>query len=141
MKNLLNTIKKYKDDENIVINNESLKLEQKTRNRIKTELTESLLKDLAEMADEAGDIIVTRIAKGIGISFDTSMGYLPATIEITMKNIDLDIEKAAEEFATKKAEKEVLRMERNAAKEEKMKADEIKREKKRAERAAKLMEK
>jgi hypothetical protein len=137
MKNLSAVIKSYREDDTLVVNADTHKLEQKTRNRVKRELTAGLMADLLDMAEEMEDVIVTRMEKGIGIAFLTPRGYFPATIEITMKNTDLDVQMAAEEFAEKVAAKEAERAERMALKLEKMKADEIKREAKRAERAAK----
>lgn len=137
MNHLATVIASYKDDESIVVNTETSKLEQKTRNRLKRELTESLMADLMDIADEFEGIVVTRVEKGIGLAFLTPKGWLPATIEITMKGTDLDVKMAAQEFADKVAQKAAERQERMAAKLEKMKADEIKREAKRAERAAK----
>ena len=96
-----------------------------------------MVRGSGDMAEEMEDVIITRMEKGIGIAFITPRGYFPATIEITMKNTDLDVQMAAEEFAEKVAAKEAERAERMALKLEKMKADEIKREAKRAERAAK----
>lgn len=137
MKNLSAVIESYREDDTLVVNADTHKLEQKTRNRVKRELTAGLMADLLEMAEEMEDVIITRMEKGIGIAFITPRGYFPATIEITMKNTDLDVQMAAEEFAEKVAAKEAERAERMALKLEKMKADEIKREAKRAERAAK----
>ena len=130
-------IESYREDDTLVVNADTHKLEQKTRNRVKRELTAGLMADLLDMAEEMEDVIITRMEKGIGIAFITPRGYFPATIEITMKNTDLDVQMAAEEFAEKVAAKEAERAERMALKLEKMKADEIKREAKRAERAAK----
>jgi hypothetical protein len=137
MKNLSAVIESYREDDTLVVNVDTHKLEQKTRNRVKRELTAGLMADLLDMAEEMEDVIITRMEKGIGIAFITPRGYFPATIEITMKNTDLDVQMAAEEFAEKVAAKEAERAERMALKLEKMKADEIKREAKRAERAAK----
>lgn len=137
MNNLSAVIESYRDDETLVVNADTHKLEQKTRNRVKRELTAGLMADLIAMAEGLEDVVVTRMEKGIGIAFITPRGYFPATIEITMKNTDLDVQLAADEFAEKLAVKEAERQERMAAKLEKMKADEIKREAKRAERAAK----
>ena len=137
MKNLSVVIESYREDDTLVVNADTHKLEQKTRNRVKRELTAGLMADLLDMAEEMEDVIITRMEKGIGIAFITPRGYFPATIEITMKNTDLDVQMAAEEFAEKVAAKEAERAERMALKLEKMKADEIKREAKRAERAAK----
>lgn len=137
MKNLSAVIESYREDDTLVVNADTHKLEQKTRNRVKRELTAGLMADLLDMAEEMEDVIITRMEKGIGIAFITPRGYFPATIEITMKNTDLDVQMAAEEFAEKVKAKEAERAERMALKLEKMKADEIKREAKRAERAAK----
>lgn len=137
MNNLLQVIESYREDDTLVVNADTHKLEQKTRNRVKRELTAGLMADLLDMAEAMEDVIVTRMEKGIGIAFLTPRGYFPATIEITMKNTDLDVQMAAEEFAEKVKAKEAERAERMALKLEKMKADEIKREAKRAERAAK----
>lgn len=137
MKNLSAVIESYREDDTLVVNADTHKLEQKTRNRVKRELTAGLMADLLDMAEGMEDVIITRMEKGIGIAFITPRGYFPATIEITMKNTDLDVQMAAEEFAEKVKAKEAERAERMALKLEKMKADEIKREAKRAERAAK----
>lgn len=137
MNNLSAVISGYHDDDTLVVNYDTHKLEQKTRNKLKRELTAALLADLTEMAESVEGMVVTRVEKGIGIAFETPRGYFPATIEITMKSTDLDVQLAAQEFAEKIAVKEAERAERMALKLEKMKADEIKREAKRAERAAK----
>ena len=137
MENLSAVIASYRDDETLVVNKDTHKLEQKTRNRIKREITQALLEDLGILAEELDDVIVTRVEKGIGLAFRTPKGYFPATIEITMKSTDLDVQLAAQEFAEKIALKEQERSERMAAKLVKMKADEAKLEQKRAERAAK----
>lgn len=137
MKNLSAVVNSYREDDTLVVNYDTHKLEQKTRNRIKRELTQALLDDLTLMAEDVEDVIITRVEKGIGIAFLTPRGYFPATIEITMKSTDLDVQLAANEYAEKIAAKEAERAERMALKLEKMKADEAKREIKRAERAAK----
>ena len=134
MENLREVIQGYKEDTAIEVNHITHKLEQKSRNRIKREMTEALMKDLEGLAD---DFIVTRVEKGVGIAVLTPEGYIPATIEITMKSIDLDVQMAASEYSEKLAIKEAKKAESNAAKLEKIQADAIKREKKRAERAAK----
>lgn len=134
MENLREVIQGYKEDTTIEVNHITRKLEQKSRNRIKREMTEALMKDLEGLAD---DFVVTRVEKGVGIAILTPEGYIPATIEITMKSIDLDVQMAASEYSEKLAIKEAKKAESNAAKLEKMQADAIKREKKRAERAAK----
>lgn len=141
MNKVASTLKSYHDDSSLEVIVSTHKLEQKTRNKVKKELTQALLEDLQEMANgvgNAGDVIVTRIEKGIGLAFLTPKGYFPATIEITMKSTDMDIELAAQEFADKIARKAEETKEKNEAKLEKIRADEIKREAKRAERAAKL---
>lgn len=137
MEQFKQTVKNFAADETLEVNMLTHKLEQKTRNKVKRALLQGMQDSLeAAFADE-DDIIITRMEKGIGIAFPTPSGYFPATIEITMKSTDLDVQLAAEQFAEKVAAKAALRQERMALKAEKMKADEIKREKKRAERAAK----
>ena len=141
MNKVASTLKSYHDYSSLEVIVSTHKLEQKTRNKVKKELTQALFEDLQEMANSvgnAGDVIVTRIEKGIGLAFLTPKGYFPATIEITMKSTDMDIELAAQEFADKIARKAEETKEKNEAKLEKIRADEIKREAKRAERAAKL---
>lgn len=137
MNKTASVLQSFHDDETLQINFDTHKLEQKTRNRVKRELTQALLEDLQEMANDMDDVVVTRIEKGIGLAFLTPKGYFPATIEITMKATDVDVQLAAQEFAEKIARKTAERQEKMAAKLEKMRSDEIKREAKRAERAAK----
>ena len=134
MNKTASVLQSFHDDETLQINFDTHKLEQKTRNRVKRELTQALLEDLQEMANDMDDVVVTRIEKGIGLAFLTPKGYFPA---ITMKATDVDVQLAAQEFAEKIARKTAERQEKMAAKLEKMRSDEIKREAKRAERAAK----
>lgn len=138
MQKLKETILSYRNDETLEVNYDTHKLEQKTRNRVKRELTEALLADLSSVLGDVEDVIVTRIEKGIGIAFLTPKGLFPATIELTMKNTDLDLSEAAEQYADKLEVQAAKKAESQALKAEKAAADAIKREKKRAERAAKL---
>lgn len=134
MKHFNDLIKSLIDNDSISINYDTHKLEQKTRNFLKSALTQALLDDMAE---EIEDVIVERVEKGIGIMFMTKKGLIPAQIEITMKNTEMDMREEAKVYAEKAAEKAKRRAERRAAAEEKMIADEKKREEKRALRAAK----
>ena len=140
MVKLSEQIQKYQNDDTLKVNYDTHKLEQKTRNRVKQELTAALLSDIAEELDDQ-DVVVVRVEKGIGIAFPTPQGYFPATIEITMKATDLDVDLQAQEYAEKLQEKKAKREESLAVKRAKMESDAIKREKKRREREAKEAEK
>lgn len=135
MKNLSATIQSYKEDENIIVNFVSNKLEQPTRNRLKRELTAALLADLEAM--DVDNIVIERVEKGIGVAFLTPKGFIPINIEITMKSIDKDVRKDAQAYADKLVKAEEKRLQTLEANRAKIEADNIKREKKRAERAAK----
>lgn len=136
MKEFKDAVTKFENDETLEVNVFTAKLEQKTRNKVKRELLQGML-DSLNAAFAGTDVIVTRMEKGIGIAFPTPHGYFPATIEITMKSTDLDIQLAASEYADKVAEKEARRAERGKVNAEKAERDALKREQKRAERAAK----
>ena len=138
MSKIKELIKGYAVDETLEVNYDTHKLEQKTRNRLKRELTEALMSDIAESLDGVEDIILTRIEKGIGLAFLTPKGVFPLTIELTMKNIDLDMKDAADTYSEKLEVQAAKRAESQALKAAKAEADAIKRDKKRAEREAKL---
>lgn len=136
MKEFKEAVEKFANDETLEVNVFTAKLEQKTRNKVKRELLQGMLDSLnAAFADS--DVVITRIEKGIGIAFPTPHGYFPATIEITMKSTDIDLEGKAQEYAEKLVEREEKRIERAKLNAEKAERDAIKREQKRAERAAK----
>ena len=137
MDNLKNKIIEYNTDETLMVNYDTHKLEQKTRNRLKRELTQALLDDISGTLDELEDVIVTRIEKGIGIAFLTPKGLFPLTIELTMKSTTVDLQEEAELYAEKLEAQAAKKAETDAAKAEKAASDAIKREKKRAERAVK----
>ena len=135
MKNLSAKIQSYATDDTLAVNFLTNKLEQPTRNRLKRELTAALLADLECM--DIQDLVIERVEKGIGIAFNTPKGYIPVTIEITMKSIDKDVRKDAQEYADKLVRKEEKEQRSLEEKRAKIESDNIKREKKRAERAAK----
>lgn len=137
MKNLKEVILKLAEDETLEANYTTMKLEQKTRNKCKTLITEALLADIAEALADVDGAVIDRIEKGFGLGIPTPCGLLPVFIEATMKGLDFEIQGAAEAFVAKKAEQAAKRAESLAMKEEKMKSDAIKREQKRAEREAK----
>lgn len=137
MENLKNCIISYANDESLEVNYDTHKLEQKTRNRVKKELTQALLDDIKDTLGDVEDVIVTRIEKGIGVAFITPKGLFPLTIELTMKNTTLDLNEEAVMYAEKLEAQAAKRAESQALKAEKAAADAVKREKKRAERAAK----
>lgn len=138
MEKLISRLKNYETDTSLEVNLDTHKLEQKTRNRLKQELTEALMSDLsAAFANADLNVTVVKIAKGIGLSFKTPLCDFPATIEITMKNTDVDLELEAAEYAEVSAVKAAKKQESMKAKQAKMEADAEKRERKRAERAAK----
>lgn len=137
MNNLKEVILNLGQDESLEANYTTMKLEQKTRNKCKSLITEALLKDIAEALSEVDGVSIDRVEKGFGLSFSTPCGTLPVFIEATMKGLDFEIADAAKAFVTKKAEQDAKKAERAADKAEKMKADAIKREAKRAEREAK----
>lgn len=138
MKHLEQAIQSIRDDENLVVNYESHKLEQKTRNRYKTLITEALLADINDAISELGlgenDVILGRIEKGIGVGVNTAHGYIPIFIEASMKGLEFDITEAAKEYKEKCETKTAEAAERLEAKKIKMAEDATKREKKRLER-------
>lgn len=137
MKNLKEVIMQLSQDETLEANFETMKLEQKTRNKCKTLITEAILEDLKETFADVDGIVLARIAKGLGFGFETPVGLMPVFIETTMKGLDFGIEESAEAFEIKKAEKAAKAAESLAGKQKKMEADAIKREQKRKERAEK----
>lgn len=137
MRNLKEVILQLSQDESLEANLDTMKLEQKTRNKCKTLITEALLADIQEALADVNDSIVNRVEKGIGVGIPTKCGTLPVFIEATMKSLDFEIVGAAAAFQEKKEKQAAKRAESLALKREKMEADALKREKKRAEREAK----
>lgn len=138
MRHFKEAIRTIKEDENLVVNYDSHKLEQKTRNRYKTLITEALLADIAHAIDELDyeddEVIFGRIEKGIGVGVWTEHGYIPIFIEASMKGLEFDIKTAAQEYKSKCELKAAEAAERLEAKQLKMAQDNIRREKKRQER-------
>lgn len=138
MEHLKEAVLAIKNDEQLIINHDTHKLEQKTRNRYKTLITEALLADINETLNQLDlpnrEVILARIEKGIGIGVSTEFGYVPVFIEASMKGLEFDIEAAAVEYREKIETKAAESAERLELKRIKMEQDAIKRERKRLER-------
>lgn len=144
MKNLKKVIEDLYLDETLEANIATMKLEQKTRNKCKTAITEALLADIAETLAEI-DMnfpVIARINKGIGLGIASkNFGNMPVFIEVTMKGLDFDISEAASAYKEHITEQAVKKAESAKAKYEKAQRDAEIRERKRAEREAKEAEK
>lgn len=115
------------------------KIQQTERNNLRVELLESLLADLA-----GTDFKVARTKDGIlveipnnsiadGISRDSiGSGALTLAFEVSIKDIDADLEYLAEEYETDQATKAQAKAERTAKAQKKRERDEALRAKKRA---------
>lgn len=137
MEKIIETVNSIANGEQVVINYSNGKLEQNSRNALKTNLTQALQADLEAVFEDNDNVLVAATEDGLGISVDTPEGTISCIIGLTMKDIYFDLKAVAAEHSAKVDERNKRKAEAAARRAEKMAKDAEVREKKRLEREAK----